>query len=60
MFSKDRNKEKIKQRLLNRFGEIQALKEDKLFITPGIYDFFAHHGPGFILKAMRWLSELGF
>ncbi len=58
MFSKDRDREKIKERFFKRFGEINALKEDKLFITPGIYDFFAHHGPGFILKAMRWLVSI--
>lgn len=58
MFSKNRDRNEIKERLYKRFGKLNALEEDKLFITPGIYDFFAHHGPGFILNAMKWLGEL--
>lgn len=57
MFSKDRDRERIKANLIQRFGKVKALREDKLFVTPGIYDFFAHHGPGFILRAMKWLIE---
>lgn len=58
MFSKKRDRDQIKEILINRFGEIDALKSDRLFITPGIYDFFAHHGPGFILKTLKWLKEI--
>lgn len=58
MFSKNRDKEIIKDNLIKRFGEIDALKYDRLFITPGIYDFFAHHGPGFILRTLRWLKKI--
>ncbi|MGB9663658.1 MAG: ABC transporter substrate-binding protein [Ignavibacteria bacterium] len=58
MFTKNRDREIIKDNLTERFGEIEALKYDRLFITPGIYDFFAHHGPGFILKSLKWLKEI--
>lgn len=58
MFSRQRNKEEIKQKLIRRFGYIKALKENHLYITPGIHDFFAHHGPGFILETLPWLSQL--
>lgn len=58
MFSKNRDREKIVNFLKSRFGEIKAIKEDKVFITPGIYDFIAHHGPSFIRESMRWLSEI--
>lgn len=58
MFSRDRDRNAIREKLINRFGEIDALKFDRLFITPGIYDFFAHHGPSFILKTLKWLKEI--
>lgn len=49
---------KIIERLFQRFGDIKALKEEQIYITPGNYDFFAHHGPGFILRAMNWLKDI--
>lgn len=58
MFSKRPDKEKLKEKLSQRFGNLKAIKEDKLFITPTNYDFFAHHGPGFILKTLKWLKEI--
>ncbi len=58
MFSKKRNEKEIKTQLMERFGEINALVNDRLFITPGDYDFFAHHGPGFVFNVLPWLSEV--
>ncbi len=58
MFSKNRDRERIVNFLKSRFGEVKAIKEDKVFITPGIYDFIAHHGPSFIRESMKWLSEI--
>jgi ABC-type Fe3+-hydroxamate transport system substrate-binding protein len=58
MFSKNRDREEIKNKLISRFGEVKALKENRLFITPTNYDFFAHHGPGFILVTLKWLANL--
>lgn len=58
MFSKQRDKVLIKEKLIQRFGKIRALETDNLLITPGYYDFFAHHGPGFILKTMKWLKNI--
>jgi ABC-type Fe3+-hydroxamate transport system substrate-binding protein len=58
MFSKNRDKDKIVNFLLGRFGDVKAIKDDKVFITPGIYDFLAHHGPSFITEVMPWLKEI--
>ena len=58
MFSKNRDKDKIVNFLRGRFGVVKAIKEDKVFITPGIYDFLAHHGPSFITEVMPWLKEI--
>lgn len=58
MFSKTRDKDKIKNSLLRRFGDIKAIRNDMIFLTPGIYDFFAHHGPSFIYKCFPFLEEL--
>jgi len=58
MFSKNRDKDKIVNFLRGRFGDVKAIKEDKVFITTGIYDFLAHHGPSFITEVMPWLKEI--
>jgi ABC-type Fe3+-hydroxamate transport system substrate-binding protein len=36
----------------------KAYKNNAIFITPGKYDFLAHHGPSFIKEAIPWLSSL--
>jgi iron complex transport system substrate-binding protein len=58
MFSKRRERERILSMFNARFGEIKAVKEGKIFITPGIYDFLAHHGPSFITEVMPWLKGI--
>ncbi|CUT03095.1 ABC transporter substrate-binding protein [Candidatus Chrysopegis kryptomonas] len=58
MFSKNRDKARIFDSLHKRFGDVEAIKNELVFITPGIYDFLAHHGPGFITQAMPWLNEI--
>jgi iron complex transport system substrate-binding protein len=58
MFSKRRERERILSMFNARFGEIRAVKEGKIFITPGIYDFLAHHGPSFITEVMPWLKDI--
>jgi iron complex transport system substrate-binding protein len=58
MFSKRRERERILSMFNARFGEIRAVKEGKIFITPGIYDFLAHHGPSFITEVMPWLKGI--
>ncbi|CUT00598.1 ABC transporter substrate-binding protein [Candidatus Kryptobacter tengchongensis] len=58
MFSKNRDKIKIVSFLRDRFGEIKAIKDEKVFITPGIYDFIAHHGPSFITEVMPWIKRI--
>ncbi|MCS6790320.1 MAG: ABC transporter substrate-binding protein [Bacteroidia bacterium] len=58
MFSRRRDPEAIKETLLSRFGEIDAIRKGHIFITPGIYDFFAHHGPTFIGRVLPFLSQI--
>lgn len=58
MFSKNRDRVKIVNFLRGRFGNVKAIKDEKIFITPGIYDFIAHHGPSFITEVMPWLREI--
>jgi ABC-type Fe3+-hydroxamate transport system substrate-binding protein len=58
MFSKRREKEEIIKKLFERFGEIKAIKNKNVFITPGIYDFLAHHGPSFITETLQWILEI--
>jgi iron complex transport system substrate-binding protein len=58
MFSKRRERERILSMFNARFGDIKAVKEGKIFITPGIYDFLAHHGPSFITEVMPWLKDI--
>lgn len=39
------------------WGELRAVKEGRVLVTPGPYDFLAHYGPSFITKALPWLAE---
>jgi iron complex transport system substrate-binding protein len=36
---------------------LKAVKNNRLFVTPGPLDFVAHHGPSFISDVMPWLRE---
>ena len=57
MFSRHgRSPDEVREKLERRFGRIKAL--ENLFITPGIYDFLAHHGPDFIKSALPWLYKV--
>ncbi|MEN2992716.1 MAG: ABC transporter substrate-binding protein [Bacteroidia bacterium] len=58
MFSRRRDPEAIKETLLARFGELEAIRKGRIFITPGIHDFFAHHGPSFIGEVLPFLSQI--
>lgn len=58
MFSRRRDPEAIKEALLSRFGALEAIKKGNIFITPGIHDFFAHHGPTFIREVIPFLAHI--
>jgi ABC-type Fe3+-hydroxamate transport system substrate-binding protein len=58
MFSKRRDKNEIIEKLTKRFGKIKAIEDGNVFITPGIYDFLAHHGPSLINEVIPWLKEI--
>jgi len=58
-------------KMFKRFGEedlagllekrdwenMKAVKNERLYVTPGPLDFIAHHGPSFITDTMPWLEE---
>ncbi|MCS7298060.1 MAG: ABC transporter substrate-binding protein [Bacteroidia bacterium] len=58
MFRRSRDIENIKKALTARLGELRAIEEGKVFLTPGIYDFFAHHGPAFVYEVLPFLFEI--
>jgi iron complex transport system substrate-binding protein len=39
------------------WSKLSALTHGRVYITPAPYDFLAHHGPSFILKAIPWLDS---
>jgi ABC-type Fe3+-hydroxamate transport system, periplasmic component len=39
------------------WSKLSALTHGRVYITPTPYDFLAHHGPSFILKAIPWLDS---
>ncbi len=57
MFS--RRDENIVERIIKDRGweNIDAYLGKRIFVTPGNYDFFAHHGPSFIREALPWLAS---
>jgi ABC-type Fe3+-hydroxamate transport system substrate-binding protein len=38
--------------------DISAYRNHRIFLTPGRYDFFAHHGPSLIREVLPWLQKL--
>ena len=58
MFSKRRDEKEIFSMLKDRFGDVDAIKRRQVYITPGIYDFLAHHGPSLIREVIPWLREV--
>jgi ABC-type Fe3+-hydroxamate transport system substrate-binding protein len=48
----------LKQLLVPRkWDQLRAVRDGTCFITPGPFDFLAHHGPSFITEAVPWLEE---
>ena len=55
--SAGRDKQSIIKMLDKRgLGELRAVREGQLFVTPGTNDFFAHHGPAFMIEVLPWLK----
>ncbi len=51
-----------KEEVINIFikrgmADMRAIKKDNVIVTPGPYDFLAHHGPSFIKEALPWILE---
>jgi ABC-type Fe3+-hydroxamate transport system substrate-binding protein len=53
MFSKTSREDVIKILHSRGWNKLRA----EVMITPGPYDFLAHHGPGFINEAMLWIVK---
>jgi ABC-type Fe3+-hydroxamate transport system substrate-binding protein len=59
MFSR-REEHMIKKLVEGRkWNQLSAYKDNKIFLTPGPYDFFAHHGPSLIREVLPWLEKIG-
>ncbi|MEM3940648.1 MAG: ABC transporter substrate-binding protein [Thermoplasmatales archaeon] len=58
MFSK--RDSSILERIAKQRGwdKLSAFKRGNVFVTPGEYDFFAHHGPSLIREVIPWLSMI--
>ncbi len=57
--NKLRNKSEVLEYFKARgLSQTKAIREEKVFITPGKYDFFAHYGPSLFFKAIPWLNEV--
>ncbi|MCL4334625.1 MAG: ABC transporter substrate-binding protein [Candidatus Thermoplasmatota archaeon] len=55
----DRKRLNVDQIIRERsWEEISAVKNGNIFVTPGRYDFFAHHGPSFIRVVLPWLDSI--
>jgi iron complex transport system substrate-binding protein len=53
------DKAALLERLRRRgWGDLRAVREFHVYVTPGPYDFLAHHGPSFITHAIPWLQGL--
>ncbi len=48
------------ENLINKRGwnNISAVKNNKVYITPGKLDFFAHHGPSFFTDVIPWTVNI--
>lgn len=58
MFSRSRSLDRIKDDLRKRFGNLKAIEEDRVILTPGIHDFLAHYGPSFVYEVIPFLLEI--
>lgn len=58
MFSKRKTIDEIFSLFNQKLPHTNAIKNNQIFITPGNYDFLAHHGPSFITHALPWLKEI--
>ncbi len=56
---KMRTLEEVKEFFSSRnLGGLRAIRENRIFITPSNYDFFAHYGPALFDRAAPWLREI--
>lgn len=39
------------------WSEMDAVRKNRVFVTPGNLDFFAHHGPSFIREVLPWIMD---
>jgi len=58
MFS--RREENLIEKLVKErnWDQLSSYKNGKIFLTPGPYDFFAHHGPSLVREVLPWLESI--
>jgi ABC-type Fe3+-hydroxamate transport system substrate-binding protein len=58
MFSK-RAEDLVERLIANRgWQNLSAYQNKRVYLTPGMYDFFAHHGPSLIREVLPWLEQI--
>lgn len=58
MYGRFSNEEEMEKLIRERgWDNLRAVKEKRVFVTPGRLDFFAHHGPAFIREVLPWAME---
>ncbi len=51
-------KDEVIRKLINRgWTNVDAIKHGRVIVTPGPYDFLAHHGPSFVTSVIPWLYD---
>ena len=58
MYREFTNKDMEKIIEKRKWNNINAVKNGNVFITPGILDFFAHHGPSFFTDVIPWTMDI--
>lgn len=49
----------IEKTIVRRGWEgLSAYKNKRIYLTPGTYDFFAHHGPSLVTEVLPWLEKI--
>ncbi len=56
-----RREEKMIQKMLSSRGweALSACRNNRVYVTPGNFDFLAHHGPSLIREVLPWLERIG-
>jgi ABC-type Fe3+-hydroxamate transport system substrate-binding protein len=57
MFRRESLIEVSKKFISRGWADLESVRGNRIFISPGPADMMAHHGPSFITKTMPWMAE---